>query len=161
MRTVGPVILYPKKISIVGLLITCAIFVAIGVWMAISGLWVGWLCIGFFGIGLPVFIVQLFPESTYLRLDADGFTYCSLFRRRFVSWEVIKQIYVVTLRQDGANVQEIVGYDYVDDYDHSRIGLAVSKAMGMSEGVLPDTYGKKAEALAALMNDYLAMSKTT
>ena len=73
--------LYPKRSRAIRLFFLCAIFVAIGIWMGVTGEWIGYLIAGFFGLGVVVFIIQLIPGSAYLHLDPEGFTFCSLCRR--------------------------------------------------------------------------------
>ena len=38
--------LYPKKSQAIGLFFLCAIFVAIGIWMGVTGEWIGYLIAG-------------------------------------------------------------------------------------------------------------------
>ena len=40
----------------------------------------GWLCVAFFGLGIPASLFMLRPNSTYLRLDADGLDVVSMSR---------------------------------------------------------------------------------
>lgn len=55
----------------------------------------------------------------------------------------------------------MVGFNFVESYDKNRLGRRLASVIGKCEGALPDTYGKKVEVLARLMNDCLAEVKTT
>ena len=145
--------LYPKRSQAIGLFFLCGIFVATGIWMGITGDWVGYLITGFFGLGVVVFIIQLIPGSAYLRLDPEGFTFCSLYRRKTLPWSVIDRFYVVAMRQTGLKVHEMVGFNFVSSYDGSQLGRQISSAVAECEGGLPNTYGKSAEELTCLMNE--------
>ena len=122
--------------------------------------WVGYLCAGFFAIGIPVFIIQLLPGSTYLTLTRDGFTMCSFFRKMTTPWSDVDCFFVVVLQQNGLKAHHMVGFDYVASYDRSRLGRGIAKAIAHCEGALPDTYGKKPEELADMLNACLQSVRT-
>jgi len=147
--------LCPKKSQAIGLFFLCEIFVAIGIWMGVTGEWIGYLIAGFFGLGVGIFFVQLIPGSAYLRLDPEGFTFCSLYRKTTLPWSTIDGFHVVVMRQTGLKVHELVGFNFVPDYDRSQLGRQISSAVAECEGGLPNTYGKSAEELACLMNEHL------
>lgn len=147
--------LYPKKQSAIILLLGCIFFVIAGIVLARSQGWIGYLCAGFFGLGIPAAIVRILPGSTYLELTNEGFEFCNMFRKTSLSWEVIDEFFIVTLKQTGVSVHKMVGFNFVDSYDRMRIGRGVSKALSQCEGALPDTYGLKPEELADLLNSKL------
>jgi hypothetical protein len=160
-ETESTVTLYPKRSSAVWLFLGCTAFVAIGIWMGMTESKIGFLVAAFFSLGLPVAVVQLLPGSTYLRVDHSGFTFCNLFRRTTVPWAVVDEFFVVTLKQTGMKVHEMVGFNFVESYDKAKLGRRIASVIGKCEGALPDTYGKKADDLASFMNDCLAKVKTT
>ena len=147
--------LYPKRSQAIGLFFLCAIFVVIGIWMGVTGEWIGYLIAGFFGLGVVIFIVQLMPRSAFLRLDSEGFTFCSLYRKTTLPWSAIDGFHVVVMRQTELKVHELVGFNFVPAYDRSQLGRQISSAVAECEGGLPNTYGKSAEELARLMNEHL------
>jgi len=154
------VTLYPKRLSAAGHLLTCGVFVVIGIWWGITKSWVGFLCAGFFALGGLVALVQLVPGSTYLQVHQQGFTLCTLFRKSTVPWSAVDEFFVVTMRQSGVKVHEMVGFNFVPTYDQAQLGRRIAKVIGKCEGALPDTYGKKAEELAEFMNSCLAKVKS-
>ena len=106
-------------------------------------------------MGVVIFIVQLIPGSAYLRLDSEGFIFCSLYLRITLPWSAIDGFHVVVMRQTGLKVHELVGFNFVPAYDRSQLGRQISSAVAECEGGLPNTYGKSAEELAHLMNEHL------
>jgi hypothetical protein len=118
--------------------------------------WIGYLSAAFFGLGIPIALIQLVPAGAYLRLDQEGFTVCNLFRTERTRWSVVDRFFVVSLDHTGVTVRRMVGFNFVPSYDRARLGRRIAKALGNCEGGLPDTYGMKAEDLANLMNAWLA-----
>ena len=147
--------LYPKRSSAVGLFFCCSAFVAVGLWLGFGGEWLGFVCAGFFGLGIPVAVVQLIPGSTFLEIDDVGITYASLFRKTSIPWSAIDDFCVVTMKRTGVKVYEMVGFNFVPAYDRSTTGRSVSKVIAGCEGGLPDTYGMKAAELAAMLTSRL------
>jgi hypothetical protein len=149
------VTLYPKRSSAIWLLIGCSAFVVGGIWLGASEGLVGYLCAALFALGIPVAVIQLLPGSACLHIDHEGFTIRSLFQAISVPWSVVDRFFVVTLRSTGVKVRERVAWNFVASYDRARFGRKVAMIIGQCEAALPDTYGKRAEDLAALMNAYL------
>jgi hypothetical protein len=127
-------------------------FVAIGVFMGLSGQFMGWLCAGFFGLAVPVFAFQFHPKSAYLRLTAEGFTYCSLFRAHTTPWVDVQEFGMTYL---GTGPILYVAWDFVPEYSGSGKARRVSKALCGYEAALPDTYGMSADELARIMSGML------
>jgi hypothetical protein len=157
--TSTPLIFHPKRSSAIWLLMGCSAFVGIGIWMGVSGEWTGFLFAGLSALGIPVAVIQMMPGSTFLRLDPTGITYSTLFRRASLSWLDVEEFFVVTMTQTGINVREMVGFNFVPTYDRARTARAVAKVIGKCEGALPDTYGRKAEELARILNARLSAAR--
>ncbi len=133
-------------------------FVAIGVFMMPAGEWKSWLVIGFFGLCAAVFLAQLLPGASYLKLDRDGFTYAALFRTTTVAWTEVSPF---TAGYISAN--RMVKFDLSDarlTADGTRTAAAVARGLTGASGALPDTYGMSADALAELMNRWRARALT-
>jgi hypothetical protein len=152
-------ILRPKKSPAIWLLLGCGTFVAGGLWMAQENGWIGYLCAGFFALGIPVAVVQLLPGSTYLRIADDGLSFANMFRVTTIPWNVIDQFFVVGVKQTGMTVHKMVAFNFVPSYDRARLGRRVNSAIAKCEGALPDTCGQKAEELAEILNRCLAQFK--
>jgi hypothetical protein len=131
----------------IGFLAICLAFVAIWV-IAIrkgSGLG-GWACAIFFGLGAAIFLLQLVPGASYLRLTSEGFVVCSLFRKT----PVIRWSEVSDFRVAAVSGRKMVVYDW---YAKPQRGVrTLNRALvGATDG-LPDTYGMKAQELADFLN---------
>lgn len=144
--------LYPRRSRAIWLLLGCSAFVALGVWLGLSGERNGFLGAAFFGLGIPIAVIQLLPGSAFLRIDSAGITFAAMFRTTSLPWSAFAEFFVVTLRQTGVQMHEMVGFNFAPTYDRARHGRAMAKVFVKCEGALPDTYGKKAEELAALLN---------
>ncbi|MGF1524948.1 MAG: hypothetical protein ACFBSF_21690 [Leptolyngbyaceae cyanobacterium] len=158
--TFETITLRPKRFSALWLLLLSSLFVTIGISMGVTDSWVGYLIAALFSLGILVGIIQLFPNSTYLRISHEGITSCSLFRETMIPWDDVDEFCVIVMRQNGLPIRKMVGFNYSPTYQRSRMGRQVASAIAGCEGALPDTYGKKAEDLAALLNTCLHEFKT-
>ena len=149
-----PLSFYPKRASNIGLLLVCSAFVAIGITMGQRGEWPGFLGAAFFGIGVPIAVIQLIPGSAFLRIDSEGITFANLFRETSLPWSAFDEFFVVRI-----GVNQMVGFNFAPTYDRARLGRAVAKVLATCEGALPDTYGEKVEELVALLNTRLKASR--
>ena len=116
--------------------------------MVHDGKKMGYFCGGFFALGLPVFALQFHPKAAYLKLAADGFTFCSLFRAHTVQWKHVREFAVIQI-----SLNKMVAWNFTPEYSQSERGRALSKSLSGYEAALPDTYGMKAEELVSLMSD--------
>jgi len=124
------------------------LFVVIGV-LIFNGTLIDWLGIGFFGLGCIVFVLQLLPNASYLRLTPEGFTICSLFRSHSYSWTEIDNFafgYVSKMKT--------VVFNHSSPYKKQIALRKTNKKLFGFEACLPDTYGMSAEELADLMNTW-------
>lgn len=147
-----PIVFHRRKSSAIWLLLSSVLFVVLGIWIAQTIGWGGYLVAGFFSLGIPVAVVQLLPGSTYLRITENELTFTIMFRETSISWDVIDEFMVITMKQTGMTIHKMVGINFVSSYDGSRLGRRVSSALSGCDGALPDTYGQRAEDLADLLN---------
>jgi hypothetical protein len=136
-----PFTVRPKKKKILLLFFVCALFTTGGVFMVMSGENMGWLCGGFFALGLPVFLLQLHPKCSFMTVSQEGLEVSALFRRSMTRWEDISEFGVFTMRQHGLPVSRQVGMNYTPSYQRAPKARAFAKALTGFEGALPDTYG--------------------
>lgn len=149
-------ILRPKKSTAMWLLLCCSVFVVCGVWIAIEKSWIGYLCAGFFAMGIPVAVIQMIPGSTSLEIVDEGLSITNLFRVTMLPWHDVDHFFVVSLKQSGMTVSKRVGFNYLPSDNHYHVSRQVATAIAGCEGTLPDTYGVPAEELAAILNQCLA-----
>jgi hypothetical protein len=57
-----------------------------GAWLAWQGKLVGWVVAVGCGVGSALALIQLLPNSTYVRLSHQELVMCSLFRARSLRW---------------------------------------------------------------------------
>lgn len=150
---------YPDRLKHVGLLAASLIFVAIGIWMGVGGDWVGFLCAAFFGLGIPIFTIQMLPGASFIRLSEDDFEFCSLFRASVIKWSDVSEFGIITQRQMGAKVHEMVGWNYIRTPEKRSLGRSISSSIAGMEAGLPYTYGHSVEELLGIMEAYWRNSK--
>lgn len=155
----APLVLRPKKSATILILLISLLFVAVGLGMGVSGDWIGYFCAAFFALGIPVFTCRLLPDKFYLLIGSDGFTVCNFRQKYFVPWSVVDKFVVININPIGTSKLKRVGYNLSGLYGTSSLDLEMSKSFAPTEAALPDTYGKKAEALAELMNAHLLKAR--
>jgi hypothetical protein len=149
-----PFTLHPKRSKMFLLFVLCSAFAAGGIWMIRDGEAVGWFVAGFFGLGVPVFLLQFFPKSSFLTVDEDGIEFAALFRKCRLKWREISEFGVYSRKSIGIGMT--VGINYSASFERYRKMRAVNKALLGFEGALPDTYGLPATELATLLASYHA-----
>ena len=142
--------LKPSPWSLLLLLAISSGFVASGAFLIGQGEFLGgWLCVGFFGLGVLVALVSLLPGSNYLELTTSGLEVSSLYRKWFVRWTDVQEFFPVVV-----STKRLVGWDYSPTYTAQSLGRNISRGLAGIEAALPDTYGLSAEALATLLNEW-------
>ncbi len=141
-----PATLRPNRKKTAALFLTSLLFVVGGVWMVRDGQMMGYLCGGFFALGLPIFALQFHPKAAFLRLEPDGFTFCSLFRAHTIRWATVREFAVIHV---GPN--RMIAWNFMPDYPVTGSARAISKSLSGYEAALPDTYGMKPQELVELM----------
>lgn len=134
---------------------------ALGIWIALTGNWIGFPIAAFFGLGVPIALVELVPGSSYLQVDAAGFTICSLYRRSRVPWSDVEGFFVINPGLPGTKAGRMVGFNFVASRGQASLGRRTARIAGASGGALPGTYGKTPEDLAACMNQWLERAKAS
>ncbi len=148
-----PIRLRPSLWKTALLLLVSLGFVAGGLFMARDQPLAGYASAAFFGLGVVVGILQMFPNSSYLDIDRDGFTACTLFRRRVYTWNRVENFGVMRIQRYSFTVRKFVGFNFSDIPAAPRSKmLEVSRDLCGFHACLPDTYGMKAEELADIMN---------
>lgn len=141
-----PITLRPSPARWLGTLAICAVFVVIGYLYRPANPIIGWLVMIFFGLGVLVSLINLYPGSIYLRLTSEGFTTATLARREFYPWSEVARFTPIKI-----GVNTMVGFSYVNSAAAPPVRRPRLRLNGV-EQVLPDTYGLSAEALADLLN---------
>ena len=144
------VTLTPSRTKWLLMLLMCSVFTVGGVSMISDGESTGWFVAAFFGLGIPLGILQLMPASSYLRLDTTGFTMCSLWRKSTIHWRDVQAFGIWTVPTAGT---KMVCYNLKPEAPRHTKGK-LSTAMSGYEGGLPDTYRKSADDLLQIMENW-------
>lgn len=150
METPGQTLtLYPKKERFIFLFFMSLLFCIGGYWMVHNGNSFGWVAIAFFGIGLVIFPLSLLPNSTYLKLTAEGFELKTPIKSHFTKWSDVDTFFVGYI---GSN--KSVVFNYSASYTRQATGRELSKALTGAEGAIGNNYDRSSDELAALMNEW-------
>lgn len=141
--------LYPSRRKHIRLAAVSGAFVSASFWIPDGSAAKWWVAV-FFGVCLLVFLTQLVPGVSNLRLTSEGFIVRSLMRNSpIIRWSEVSPFVVVWVQN-----RKMVVYDsQVDRATSPGLAEASTFLVGASSG-LPDTYGMSAEDLATLMNEW-------
>jgi len=151
MDTGQTLIFRPSRRKIASMLLVSVAFVVGGTFLIRAGHWVGWLSVVVFGVGVIVFVLQLLPQSAYLRVGPDGFTVCTLFRTHSCRWSDVGPFKVVRL-----GPKDMVGFSFSDRYRGPRhLARLNTNLVGAEAAVaMAGTWNIGMEELAAVLNGY-------
>ena len=124
-------------------------FVILGAWATTERPIIGWLCIAFFGLGIPASLLMMRPNSTYLKLDADGIDIVSMSRHHKLKWSEVDAFRMTSIR--GA---KMIAIDYSSEYTKQKAGRAVASALSGMEGAIADHYTVPLEQVLQVLNDW-------
>ena len=142
--------LTPSRAKWAMFLVLCVAATFFGVRMISSGESEGWLVALLSGISIPICAIQLLPGCAYLRLDSGGFTKCTWFRRITIRWQDVEEFGTWTVPK--AN-NKMVCFNLKPDVSPDIKERLSAVASGYHDG-LPDTYGRSAEDLCRLMEEW-------
>ena len=145
-----PLRFYPNRVKWIVVGLACAIMTAGGIFVVTDGHWLGLLPATFFGLGLIVSLILLWPSSSYLELDSTGFVIRNLFRDSRIPW-----VDVDYFEARRVGLRKMVTLNFAPNYKALPNARAVTRAISGVDGALPDTYGMSADDLARMMNDHL------
>lgn len=144
-------VLRPSKWKMAGFLVLCAGFTAIAALMVRDGRAMGWFVGLFFGLGVVVFAAMLLPGAAYLKIDREGFQFCSLYRASpKIAWREVSAFRVAAVPPAG---NRLVVFDWHRPGVKRTMRELNRSLVGASDG-LPDSYGMKPQALADLLNQW-------
>ena len=92
--------LYKSPWRAIKLILLCSIFVMTGVFLIVktdAPRWVGWLNIGFFGLGYPVGFFHLFDRRPQIIINELGIFDRTTYNQ-FINWEVIHDAYPINIQ---------------------------------------------------------------
>ena len=137
-----PLILKPSKIKSIILILISIGFIYLGIKLLEKNMLIAVLNIFFFGICLIIFVINMIPNSSYLKIDETGIEMKNLFKTTFIPWQAVS-----SFKTKFIFVNKLVTFTIDEKL------LENSKMKGKS-GAFPDTYGMSAKNLANLLNEY-------
>ena len=140
-----PATLRPSRAKRVWLFVGSLLFVLGGIWMIREGQRTGYFVTGVFSICLAVAVILFIPGAAWLRLTADGFTFCSLFRTQTVRWVQVREFSIIRV-----NIP-MVAWNFTDDCPPPGRARRFAKWLWGYEAALPDAYGIKPLELLEVM----------
>ncbi|MBF9142238.1 STM3941 family protein [Hymenobacter properus] len=93
--------LYKSRRKALRLLLGCGAFVAMGCFLLVRGSsppWGPWVCIGFFGLGLPLGFFQLLDRRPQIIVNEFG-VFDRTSHHEFINWEIIRDVYLIELHR--------------------------------------------------------------
>jgi hypothetical protein len=141
-----PFTLYPNRGKTVLVLVVCLAFVAVDVLLIHDRTPKYWFTLILFSLAALVMLVQLLPGSGSLTVSRDGIEVRSLFRTHRYRWSELSEFGVYRVRGN-----TFVGFNFSPEYRRSAAGRALARAFAGYEGSLPESFGLRAQDLAALL----------
>ncbi len=139
------------------LLLGSTAFVAVGYFLRAEHPFIGWACMIFFGLGIPVGLIMMFsPNSMYLRLDQEGFEMGSFVKKTRIKWTDVAGFELASIR--GAKMIAIM---YAPHYEAQKIGRAVAENLSGMEGAISNSYNAPLKELLETLNTWRARYSRT
>ena len=113
----------------------------------------GWFFAGFLvalsALGTLVFVVNLLPGSSTLKLTPAGMTVRSLYQDAFFAWTDLREFYT-----EGTYLGRQVHWKFVEGYRARADARNLATRFTGFKATLPDTYGYRADGLIALLEKW-------
>ena len=147
------VILKASRFKPILMLLACGMFVAGGYFLSWEPdeRWIGWATMGFFGIGIPVFLFQILKPGE-LRFSATGFEQTLMGRKISYRWDEVSEFTIHKVKHRGFNAASFVVFSKLDSTSSTLNDVAIGIAGGTE--MLGDNFGLKTIELAEVMNRY-------
>jgi len=153
----------PKPSRAIFVLAASLAFVLGGIFMLPKEPALAWICIGFFGLGIPVGILMLIPGCYCLILKRDEFIIVNLGRRLACRWTDVTDFVVVKTPQ-GPRVGWNFSQNVSNEAPYWRKRIAARKWVTETYGrnaLLADDYGVAPEELCRLMIELSTRAQRT
>ena len=161
MTSQNTLVLRPNREPWALLFVGMCVLVAVGAVMIASGdlgttRVMDWVAVVFFGMA-GVFAVAQLVTNRYLELTPEGFTVQALGWHYTIRWADVEGGFsAVTPSKLYPSSFKLVVYNFTPSYRLSLQARSHRRVIAGYESGLPETYGMKAEVLAALMNEWRA-----
>ena len=139
-----------SRLKAVLLLLGSIAFVALGWWMKDQKPLIGWLCVAFFGLGVPAALLMFLPGFMSLRLDSEGVELKSMGRKQMIPWKDVQSFKIGSIR--GA---KMIAIRYRPNYQQQQFSRAAAKALSGMEAAIPNSYNISLIKLEKVLNEWL------
>jgi hypothetical protein len=137
-----------SKLKAVQILLLGIGFVAMGIYLVMINKAFGWLCIAFFGLAIPVAILQLLRNS-YLKLDLNGFEVNPGINPWKLNWEDVESFYVGKIHGN-----KMIGIEFSESYSEMKTGRKISSSMSGMEGAINNQFKMSPELICEHLNKW-------
>jgi hypothetical protein len=146
-----PIVITMSRWKTVLLFLLCMGFVVMGVWLVVKDPQkaIGYLCAGFFGLGIPVFIWRMLSPPR-LELSRDGISWFTGAKTLKYPWSDFAAFR--TYKPSGRGVSKYVGYLYAADHPGLGKMAAFTNAFAGVDGGFGGQWEMSADKVAALLN---------
>jgi hypothetical protein len=127
-------------------------FVVLGAWIARKGHPFGWVCVAFFGLGIPIALLLLTrPDLNFLRLDPDGFEIRTPFKSYRVSWKDVAGFEI-----GSGHGTKLIEIRYGPSYQEQRVLRGIASAVSGMEAAIPNQYDSPQATILATLREFHA-----
>lgn len=109
------IILYKSPKKSLQLILPCLLFVLLGIFIVSrGGGWIGWMSIIFFGLGIPIAVINLLDRRPQIIINEIG-VFDRTIHKEVINWEVIRDAYPISI-----NGQKFIALVIDEDFKPSR-----------------------------------------
>ncbi|SMF17154.1 hypothetical protein SAMN02745866_01119 [Alteromonadaceae bacterium Bs31] len=142
------VIIEGSKLKAIQIILIAVGFVALGVVMVSKGVIWGWLGIVFFGLVIPVGLIQAF-KKTYIKMDESGFEVNSGLNPWRLEWSDVDHFYVGRIHGN-----KMIGISYSNTYEKGEPARKVAAGLSGMEGAIPNQFKLKPSIVCEHLNKW-------
>jgi hypothetical protein len=110
----------------------------------------GWVCVVFFGMGVPIALLMFLPGLMSLRLNSEGVEMKSLRPKHMVLWKDVESFEIGSI--GGA---KMIIIRYRPHYQKQPFARAAARAVSGVESAIPNSYNISLINLEKILNDWL------
>jgi hypothetical protein len=124
-------------------------FVVTGVVISRKNAVLGWTFAAFWALCVPLGVIGLLPNATYLRLDEEGFEVGSLRGGRRTKWTD-----VAGFRIDSVNGARMIAVIYSSEYKQLQVTRRVVESLTGMQGAIGNLYNAPLEEILAALDSW-------
>lgn len=144
-------IFYPSKLKNILLVIICIFFVMLGTITILEkkDYLFRLFSILFFGVGGMVTIRELLINTSYLKIQKEGFEFLVSGKKTYIKWEDIKEFKIISVKR-----MNLIGWLYNSKNQKIDILRKASRKLTGVDEILPNNYGLQSNELMNIMIKY-------